>query len=154
MKIPLICATAALALILAKPAACAVTSSIGSVAGVAFGIYDVFRGTALDSAGAVTFRCDNVSAQDTVLIQLSRGSSASFQPRTLQHGMDQLQYNLYLDPSRSTIWGDGSSGTSQYGPISPPDASSVLLNISGRVPSPQNVRAGSYSDPLVVTIVF
>ncbi len=88
------------------------------------------------------------------MIQLSRGSSATFRPRAMQLGADQLQYNLYLDPSRSTVWGDGSAGTSQYGPSSPPNASSVLLNIYGRMPARQNVRAGSYSDTVVITIVF
>ena len=153
MKWSLFAVAAATSMALAQPAFAA-TCSIGSVLSLSFGNYDVFSGSALDSAGSVSYRCDNVSVLDTIMIQLSRGSSASFFPRTLQQGADQLQYNLYLDPSRSTVWGDGSSGTSQYGPIAPPDASSVLLNIYGRVPERQNVRAGSYADTVVVTIVF
>ncbi len=152
MKILLVSSVVALAAILAAPAYAA-TCSIGSVAGIAFGVYDVFSNGALDSAGTLTYRCDDVGALDTIKIQLSRGSSPSFESRTLQQGVDVLRYNLYLDPSRSTIWGDG-SGSSQYGPILPPNASSVQLNIYGRVPARQNVRAGSYSDTVVVTIVF
>jgi spore coat protein U-like protein len=132
----------------------ATTCSIGSIDSLAFGSYDVLSSSALDSAGSIAYRCDNVGVLDTIKIQLSRGSSATFQPRTLQSGADQLQYNLYLDPARSTVWGDGGSGTGQYGPILPADGSSVLLEIYGRVPGRQNVRAGSYSDTVVITIVF
>jgi spore coat protein U-like protein len=153
MKRLLVSCAAALSMVLAK-AAYAATCSIGAVVGVAFGSYDVFSGSAVDSAGSVTYRCDDVAALDTIMIQLSRGSSATFQPRTLVLGVHQLQYNLYLEPSRSTVWGDGSSGTGQYGPTLPPSGSNVLLNVYGRVPSQQNVHVGSYSDIVVVSIVF
>jgi spore coat protein U-like protein len=153
MKIMIACLAAALALASTRHA-CAATCSIGSVVGVAFGSYDVFRGGAVDSAGSVTYRCDDVAALDSIVIQLSSGSSGSFQPRTLRQGLHQLKYNLYLEPSRSTVWGDGSAGTGQYGPVMPPNGSSVLLNIYGRIPNLQNVHAGSYTDTVVVTIVF
>jgi spore coat protein U-like protein len=153
MKILLVCCAAALSTVLAQ-AAYAATCSIGAVVGVAFGSYDVFSSSAVDSAGSLTYRCDDVAALDTIMIHLSRGSSASFQPRTLIQGAHQLQYNLYLEPSRSTVWGDGSSGTGQYGPTLPPNGSNVLLNVYGRMPSRQNVHVGSYSDTVVVSIVF
>jgi len=153
MRLPLVCMVAALTTVLAQPAHAA-TCSIGSIVGLIFGSYDVLSGSALDSAGSVTYRCDNVSVLDAIRIHLSAGSSPSFQPRTLQQGGNSLQYNLYLDPSRSAVWGDGSAGTSQYGPTLPPEGSSVQLNIYGRVPSRQNVYAGSYSDTVVITIIF
>ena len=153
MKMLVVCFAAALSTVLSK-AAYAATCSIGAIASVAFGSYNVFNGNAVDSAGSVTYRCDDVAALDTIMVQLSRGSSATFQPRTLRQGGDQLQYNLYLDPSRSTVWGDGSAGTSQYGPALPPGGINVLLNVYGRIASRQNVRAGSYSDTVVVAIIF
>jgi spore coat protein U-like protein len=153
MKMLFVGLAAALSLVLAR-AAYAATCSIGAIVGVAFGSYDVFSGSALDSAGSVTYRCDDVAALDTIMVQLSRGSSITFQPRTLIRGAHQLQYNLYLDPSRSTVWGDGSSGTGQYGPTLPPNGANVLLNIYGRMPSRQNVHVGAYSDTVVVSIVF
>jgi spore coat protein U-like protein len=151
MKMPLACCAAALSMVLAK-AASAATCSFGAVVGVAFGSYNVFSGGAVDSAGSLTYRCDDVFTNIT--IQLSRGSSSTFQPRTLIQGAHQLAYNLYLEPSRSTVWGDGNSGTGQYGPTVPPDGSDVVLNVYGRIPSQQNVHAGAYSDTVVVTIVF
>ena len=153
MKALLSGSAAALMLFLAVPTH-AESCTIGAVTSLAFGVYDVFAGSPLDTAGTVSYRCDNVSVLDTIKIQLSRGSSATFAPRTMRQGGDQLHYNLYLDPARSAVWGDGSAGTSQYGPSSPPEASSVLLNIYGRMPAHQSVRAGSYSDTVIITVVF
>jgi spore coat protein U-like protein len=153
MKTLLVCFATAGAMLFAK-AACAATCSIGAVVGVAFGGYDVFRVGAIDSAGSVTYRCDDVAALDSIVIHLSRGSSSSFQPRTMLQGLHQLNYNLYLEPSRSTVWGDGSGGTGQYGPVLPPNGSSVLVNIYGRIPHLQNAHAGSYADTVVVSIIF
>jgi len=153
MKLSLLCMAAALTLA-ATQNADAASCSIGSIVGLAFGSYDVLSFSPLDSAGSVSYRCDNVSALDTIKIQLSRGGSATYQPRTLQQGAYQLQYNLYLDPARSSVWGDGSAGTGQYGPSLPPNGSSVQIDIYGRVPARQIAHAGSYSDTVLITLVF
>lgn len=128
--------------------------SVVSVSAVAFGSYNVFDSNALDSTGAFTYRCDDVTLSDSIVIQLSRGNSSSFVPRTLVQGSYELNYNLYLDAGRSIVWGDGSSGTSQYGPVVPADGSNVSLNVYGRIDAGQNARTGSYSDTVVVTVVF
>jgi spore coat protein U-like protein len=134
----------------------AVTCSIQSVVGPSFGAYSVFNGTPLDTVGSVTYRCDDASASDTIMLQLSRGSSASYTPRAMMQGPYQLQYNLYLDASRTAIWGDGTSGTSQYGPVLLQDnaGTDVTVYVYGRIPAGQNARAGSYSDTVAVTVVF
>jgi hypothetical protein len=88
-----------------------------------------------------------------IRIQLNRGSSASFNPRTLQNGTEILNYNLYLDSARTSIWGDGTGGTIDF-----TDTAAVLFSktatIYGRVPAGQDAGTGNYSDSLVATIVF
>ena len=83
-------------------AACTVSTTSVNV-----GAYDVFAAVASDSTGIVTFRCD---ARTTVTVQLARGSAATFAPRTLRQGADVLNYNLYLNSARTTVWGDGTGG--------------------------------------------
>jgi len=135
--------------------ASAITScSISSVVGVAFGGYDPTWGSPLDSAGSVTFSCAGVGASDTVLIQLGRGSSSTFFPRTLLSGGSPLAYNLFLDAARSAVWGDGTGGTSSYGPVTPPEGTNTTVNIFGRIPAGQNVPVGSYSDTLLITLLY
>lgn len=126
-------------------AACTVSTT-----GVSFGSYDVFTGTANDSTGFVTFRCD---ARTTVTVRLDRGSSPTFAPRTLRQGATVLTYNLYRNTARTTIWGDGTAGTSEL--VVTVNANQTRTQtVFGRVPARQDVPAGAYADTVVVTIVF
>jgi spore coat protein U-like protein len=146
---------AALAIALAAAEARATTScSFTTAVGVSFGAYDVFDASPLDSAGSLTYMCTGVGASDTIVIDLSRGASSSFLPRQMLQGSTPLLYNLYLAAARTTIWGDGTGGTSHYGPITPTSGSAVTVTVYGRVFARQNVEAGSYSDTVTATILF
>ena len=69
-------------------------------------------------------------------------------------GGEALGYNLYMDASRTTIWGDGTSGTSAYSRNNPPNGTNVSLPVYGRVGAAQDVSAGTYSDTVLATINF
>lgn len=123
-----------------------------SVTSVAFGNYNVFTTSANDSSGTVTFRCNSQSTN--ISIALSDGSSSTFSPRTLRKGGEVLNYNLYRDAARSTIWGDGTGGTSLYTHANPPNNSNVNVTIYARIPAQQDVSAGTYSDTVSAVINF
>lgn len=130
----------------------AVRCSVTTV-GVAFGIYDVFSATPLISAGSVSVRCVGLGTGiELVSVSLSTGGSGSFHPRTLFRGSDRLNYNLYLDPGHSQIWGDGTGGTLRQ--VSVSNNQPVTLTIFGRIPPGQDVSAGTYSDTIITTINF
>ena len=86
----------------------------------------------------------------SITIQLNQGNASSYNPRQLRSGPDSLNYNLYLDAAGQFIWGDTTGGTSAY--------TSTVLNgnvtIYGRIPARQNVKVGTYTDTIVVTINF
>ena len=128
--------------------------SIAGSVGMAFGGYDPFASWPVDSAGSISFTCTGVGPHDTLVIQLGRGSSAGFFPRELRSTGASLGYNLFLDAARTMVWGDGSGGTSTYGPVTPPESSSTTVNIFGRIPASQNVPVGTYSDTVVVTLLY
>lgn len=128
--------------------------SVSSVVGVSFGGYDVFSGTSLDSTGSITYSCANVGVFDTITISLSRGGSATFVPRRMASGANTLSYNLYRDAARSVVWGDGTGGSSVYGPVNPPAIGSSTVSVFGRIPALQNVPVGVYGDAIVATINF
>jgi len=135
-------------LLAARPAAAA--NCTVSTTPVSFGAYNVFSGAPLDSTGMVTCWCDD---DRDIEVRFNQGSSTTFQPRTMRKGPEVLNYNLYLNAARTTIWGDGSGGTSVYsGSIS--SGSTVDLIVYGRVPALQNVSAGAYSDTVTVTFEF
>ena len=123
-----------------------------SVTSIAFGSYNVFTTTADDSTGTITFRCNAAAAN--ISIALNDGSSSTFSPRTLRNGSEVLQYNLYRNAARTTIWGDGTGGTSVYTSANPPNNSNVNVTIYGRIPAQQDVSAGSYTDTVSAVINF
>jgi spore coat protein U-like protein len=136
---------------LALPSRAAAQCSI-SVTPVAFGNYNVFTATPLDSTGSVTFQC---LLGIGVSVTLSKGTAPtpSFTPRRMKMGAETLSYNLFRDGGHGTIWGDGTGGTQAYTALLVA-LLPVTLTIYGQIPAGLNVPAGSYSDTVVATIIF
>ena len=118
---------------------------------VSFGSYNVFSATPLDTTGTVTYRC---GTERNIRITLNRGGAATFNPRRMLKGSEALNYNLYRDAARTTIWGDGTGGTQVYSDANPPNNQNVTVNIFGRIPAGQDVTAGSYANTITATINF
>jgi spore coat protein U-like protein len=117
-----------------------------NVQGVIFGSYDVFNVQSVESTGNVAVTCD-VSTPYSIAFTPGSGSYAS---RTLTSGPNTLGYNLYSDPARTSVWGDGTAGTMTVSG----SATSANHTVYGRIPARQNVFAGSYSDLITVTLTF
>ena len=122
-----------------------------SATSVSFGSYDVFASTPTDTTGTVSFTC---TGNADVTITLSKGGGSTFNPRTLSGGTDTLNYNLYKDAARTTIWGDGTGSTSSYTQLNVPNSTAQNLTIYARIPAAQDVSAGTYTDSVTVTIDF
>lgn len=137
----------ALALFLSLPTAplWAATCNV-STQGVSFGAYDVFSTQQLDGAGTIGVSCD---VSTTHSISLSPGAG-SYAGRTMASGAHTLTYNLYRDATRTSVWGDGTSGTATVGGT----ATSESISLYGRIPAQQNKPVGSYSDSITVTLTF
>ena len=123
-----------------------------SATSVNFGSYNVFDGSDVVSTGSVTYRC-NGSAHN-ITIGLTQGASGTFNPRRMEKGSEVLNYNLFRDASHTTIWGDGSGGTSVYSIGNPPNNTNVNLIVYGRVAAEQDVSAGSFSDTVTAVVNF
>jgi len=123
-----------------------------SATSVNFGTYNVFNGSDVASTGTVTYRC-NGSAHN-ITVALTQGASATFNPRQMQKGAEALTYNLFRDASHSTIWGDGTSGTSVYQIANPPNNTNVNLTVYGSVSAGQDVSAGTFSDTVTAVVNF
>ena len=85
---------------------------------------------------------------------LNKGGSSTFNPRRMTKGSEPVNYNLYLDASKSTIWGDGTGNTSFYSNPRTPVNQNVTVTIFGSIPARQNASVGSYTDSISVTINF
>jgi spore coat protein U-like protein len=126
-------------------AACSIsTTSVG------FGVYDVFAYSPLDSTGTVSYTC---AAGSAITIILDKGGAQSFDPRQMVNGSQRLNYNLYLDAQRATIWGDGTGNTQLYTNASTPSIP-VVVTIYGRIPALQDVSAGTYTSTVTAIVNF
>lgn len=139
-------------------AAHAVANCSVSATTVAFGGYNPFSATPLDSTGDIAVSCSLggiISLLVSYEIKLATGGSGGYSPRRMSNGANTLNYNLYTTSGRGTIWGNGSSS----GTVS----DSYLLGIGttvrhygvyGRVPALQNARSGGYLDSITVTVEY
>lgn len=122
-----------------------------SVTPMSFGNYNVYQATATESTGTMTVSC---GIAVLVQVQMNRGQHASsFFPRQMASGAERLNYNLYFDAAHTQVWGDGSSTTVTWG-ILIPLLSSRQHAVFGQIPALQNAAVGSYTDIVVVTVIF
>lgn len=135
-----------------------VTCTVSALA-LAFGAYDTVNN--LNGTTSITVSCDNIN-QGTggvvpYTVALSSGSG-SYAARQMLSGSNVLLYNLYTDPTHTTVWGDGTSGTRTVSGsfTNPPKSQSATLTVYGLIPGPQNVAAGTYTTtaPIVITVSY
>ena len=166
--LPRLLITASAALLILMPAPAASTAGqfprgllYGAVLGctisalpITFGNYDPLSSSPLDGQGSVIYTCTLIPFGPTpnIRIELSSGGAGNFD-RRMSFGFERLFYNLYLDATRSTVWGNGSGGTDYYS-ATPPNGVPVTVPIYGRIPARQDAVAGPYSDGLQARILF
>ena len=131
----------------AMAAGCVVSTS-----GIAFGSYDPLQAAALDSAGALAVACTVPTAYG-VALGMGGGSYAA---RQLGGGGRSagLAYNLFVDASRSTVWGDGSSASALVSGVAPDGGVSARHTVYGRIPARQNLPTGTYSDSVSILVSY
>jgi spore coat protein U-like protein len=151
---------ACLALLLGAQQAVAGSLATCTVAStpVGFGVYDPLSATARTSTGTVTVSCSLISGISLLVaynIQLSAGSG-SYTSRLLKTATASLGYNLYTDNTYATVWGDGTGATVRVYDSYLLGLGGAVINYTayGRIPATQNVRAGSYSDTIIVTVTY
>lgn len=127
-------------------ASCTVTTSP-----VAFGSVNTL-GSAVDATGGLTVTCTN-GTDWSAAAGAGTGPGASVVGRKMSAGSDILNYSLYVDSNRTSVWGDGSASSAPITDEGTGSAQSVT--IYGRVQAGQSAaRAGSYSDTVAVTVSY
>jgi len=107
-----------------------------------FGIY--WGTTTLVSTATVNVSC-NLPA--TTKVQLDTGlNSLNFITRKMASNQNTLNYNIYANAARSSVWGDGTAGTFSV--------TGKNLTMYASVPAGQVPPPGTYNDTVVVTIIW
>ena len=120
---------------------------------VAFGSYDPVtanKASALDGIGTVSVTCTKGAVAK---VGLNTGSYPSGGRRMFAGGEAFLNYELYRDQTRATVWGD-TLGNAVDVPASPSALQPQVLTVYGRVPQAQDATVGNYADTVVATVNF
>lgn len=128
-------------------ASCAVSSTP-----IAFGNVDVTTGAAVLGTGGISVVCTN-GTDWSASADAGTGATATLDVRQMSDGAETLDYVLYTEPTRTTIWGDGVTTTATIDGT----GSGVAQNsvIYGRISAAQTgVIAGSYADTVAVTVTY
>jgi spore coat protein U-like protein len=108
--------------------------------GLNFGTYRATGGP-VAFTGTIHVLCHGGNA--TFTVALTAGSSGNVAMRQMQvSNGTALRYQLYLDPARTQVWGDGAAGRIA-GPIT---GTSVQLTVYGLLFGGQHVPAGRAND--------
>ena len=126
-------------------AVCEVTAS-----DLDFGTYTAQGGTPLQGTTLLRATC---TPGTTYNVGLNEGTSpgATVNQRKMASGANTLNYQLYSDSARSTIWGN-TPGTDTVTGVG--TGLAVDHTVFGAVPAAQVVPAGDYGDTITVRIYY
>jgi len=146
----------AIGILFAPIAAQAAVSCSVSATNLNFGLYDTIN-TDTATTGIVV-NCGGLGGSTAnYSIALSSGPG-SFVTRLMNSGAQTIQYNLFTSAAFTSVWGDGTSGTSVVtGSLTgPPGNQSATHTVHGRILGGQNAAPGNYSttSPITVTVTF
>jgi spore coat protein U-like protein len=133
---------------------CRVTSN----SGLAFGEYDTLSPTPRDSQAIVGVACDRNAGPQYVTIALGVGPGtygSSVNARKMRSASGELlEYGLYRDAARSSVWGfsTGVDTGSQLLDVPNKGTQSATFVLYARIPPLQDVSAGLYSDSVQITL--
>jgi spore coat protein U-like protein len=120
-----------------------------SATAMAFGTSGIIAAN-IDASSTVTVTCTNTTPY-SVGLDAGTGSGATVTTRKMTSGGATVDYSLYQDNGRSTIWGN-TVGTNTVGGTG--NGSGQALTVYGRVPSQSTPAPGAYSDTITVTVTY
>ena len=106
-----------------------------------------------DGATTVTVKCTKNSPY-TVGLNAGTTTGSTIAQRLMANGADTMDYNLYTDAGRSSIWGN--SAGSWVSGTGAGMGTAQVLNVYGRVAAGQtNLAVGTFTEPTItVTVTY
>lgn len=126
-----------------------------SAGAMTFGAYDTTSAVALTATADVTSTCTSGGAATITLSQgtgTTSGDSSDTSPlrQMTDGGTQSLDYNLYTDVARGTVWGNTiATGVAVTG-----TGSAVATTVYGDIDPGQSVASASFSDSVTVTLTY
>ena len=125
------------------------TCTINSAPALNFGTQGILSAN-VDQTSTIQVTCTN-STPYNMGLNAGTGSGATVATRKLTSGGATVNYTLYSDSGRSTVWGntvstDTAAGTGNGGAQS--------YTVYGRIPTQTTPAPGTYTDTITVTVTY
>ncbi len=128
------------------------TDCLISVTNIDFGQVGLINNP-VNSTGTINTTC-TVNAPYSISLSAGQGAGATVSARkmTRSGGGDVLAYALYTSAARTSLWGDGTNGTSTLSSTGTGATQSNTIYAS--VLAPASVPPGTYVDTVIATITY
>jgi spore coat protein U-like protein len=144
------------------PAAAQAASCTASATAISFGTYVPSNASPINSTGTVSVTCSSgvlTTVSYTIALNTGLNAGGSFANRRMKNGTSLLSYQIYTSAARTTVWGDGTGGTStmsdSYACTLACSGTKKSYNAYGQLPARQwTVAPGAYTDTITVTVTF
>lgn len=118
-----------------------------------FGSYDPLGAhvnASLDGFTQMTVTCTR-QTQATIVMDGGRNAGQDARVRVLESSGQNLSYQLFRDSARTQVWGRGSDA---YAFVSTGGIAGQTVTVYARIPSGQDVPAGTYTDVITASVDF
>jgi spore coat protein U-like protein len=133
----------------AVQATIAATCTINSASTLNFGTLGVLAGNT-DQTSTIQVACTNTTPYN-IGLDAGTGSGATVAVRKLTSGGATVNYSLYSDSGRTTVWGT-TIGTDTVAATGSGAAQSYT--VYGRIPAQTTPAPGNYADTITVTVTY
>jgi spore coat protein U domain-containing protein, fimbrial subunit CupE1/2/3/6 len=129
----------------------AITASctINSAATLNFGSQGVFAAN-VDQTSALQVQCTNTTPYN-IGLNAGAGSGATVAVRKMTSGGTTVNYSLYSDSGRATVWGN-TVGTDTVAATG--NGAAQSYTVYGRIPTQTTPAPGTYTDTITVTVTY
>ena len=125
------------------------TCIINSTSTLDFGSQGVLTAN-IDNTSTLAVQCTNTTPY-SIGLDAGKGNGASVNVRKMTSGASTVDYMLYSDAGRTSIWGN-TIGTNTVAGTG--NGASQSYPVYGRVPPQTTPAAASYSDTITVTVTY
>jgi spore coat protein U-like protein len=125
------------------------TCTINSASTLNFGTQGVLA-TNVDQTSTIQVTCTNTTPYN-IGLDAGTGSGATVATRKLTSGGATVNYSLYSDSGRATVWGNTVSTDTVAGTG---NGSAQSFTVYGRIPAQTTPAPGNYADTITVTVTY
>jgi len=125
------------------------TCTVNSAATLNFGTQGVLSAN-VDQTSTIQVTCTNTTPYN-IGLNAGTGTGATVATRKMTSGANTVNYTLYSNSGRTTVWGN-TVGTDTQAATG--NGSAQSYTVYGRVPAQTAPAPGSYADTITVTVTY